>query len=693
VTRSGVKVLDFGLAKMPGDETLTQAGAVMGTPAYMAPEQWEGKEADARSDIYTLGRVVYEMATGEREPHKTLEPAALDRVVKTCLAADPEERWQSAREVKLALELARSAGRSASAVPARRTWRSLVPWSVAAIALLVAVAAFLVPRSAPVSEAPAVSMVIPVPPEQQLVEGGTPVPFDVSSDGTKLVYVAREGGRRKLFLRPLDQFDVKPLPGTEDASSPFFSPDGRWVGFFVQRRLFKVATGGGSPVLIAEVEGSAYGACWEEDGTIVFGSFSSGLMAVSAGGGKPSRLTTLGAGERGHYHPQVIPGTPFLLFTLGVPGKGPHLGVVALNDGKHKVLMEGQQATYLPNGRLVYATRDVLRAAPFDLAGIRVSGSPSTLLDDVYTGQASGLTYFRITSSGMLVYVPGRNEHSLVRVDRAGHSTPLTPRRAGYRLPRLSRDGRFIAVTIDPPDEGNSDIWILDLQRGVFSKLTREGHNLGPVFTADGSRIAWGDWSGGGQRVFWQPADGSRQRERLGLLEPSSPRDFSPDGKYLVLTVGRLETVIWALPLSPNAKPFPLVESTYVTRNSRFSPDGRWLAYTSNESGRDEIYVRRFPRSERKWIVSTDGGTLPVWSRDAKEIFYLEGRRMMAVAVQAGADFSAGRPVLLFDRPELTMGHPAFDVMGDGFLMVERDPLSMLTEFRVVQNWISQWKQ
>jgi Tol biopolymer transport system component len=314
------------------------------------------------------------------------------------------------------------------------------------------------------------------------------------------------------------------------------------------------------------------------------------------------------------------------------------------------------------------------------------------LLDDVYTGQASGLTYFRITSSGMLVYVPGRNEHSLVRVDRAGHSTPLTPRRAGYRLPRLSRDGRFVAVTIDPPDEGRSDIWILDLQRGVFSKFTREGHNLGPVFTPDGSRIAWADWVKG-PRAFWQAADASGQRERLGPLEPASPRDFSPDGKYLVVTVGQPETVIWALPLGPDEKPFPLVESTYSTGTPRLSPDGRWLAYTSNESGRDEIYVRRFPRSERNWIVSTDGGTLPVWSRDGKEIFYLEGRRMMAVAVQAGADFSAGRPVLLFDRPELTMGYPAFDVMGDGFLMVERDPLSMLTEFRVVQNWPSQWKQ
>jgi Tol biopolymer transport system component len=280
----------------------------------------------------------------------------------------------------------------------------------------------------------------------------------------------------------------------------------------------------------------------------------------------------------------------------------------------------------------------------------------------------------------------------LVRVDRAGHSTPLTAQRAGYRLPRLSRDGKSVVVTIDPPDESRSDVWILDLRRGAFSKLTREGHNLAPMFTPDGKRIAWSVWTGG-PKAYWQPVEGSGQREQLGAMALSQPSDFSPDGKYAVLTVGRPQSVIWALPLGPDQKPFPLVESTYSTSTPRFSPDGRWLVYTSDESGREEVYVRRFPRSERNWIVSTGGGTLPTWSPDNKEIFYLEGRRMMAVSVRAGATFSADSPILLFDRPELTMVHPSYDVMGDGFLMVQRDPLSMLTEFRVVQNWLSQWKQ
>jgi Tol biopolymer transport system component len=234
---------------------------------------------------------------------------------------------------------------------------------------------------------------------------------------------------------------------------------------------------------------------------------------------------------------------------------------------------------------------------------------------------------------------------------------------------------------IDPPDEGDSHIWILEVERGAFSKLTREGHNLSPAFTHDGSRLAWTNHSGGAT-IYWQPVDGSGQPEPLSPLKPSEPRDFSRDGKYLVMT--SLWRSIWALPLSSDPKPFPIIEQSYTANEPRLSPDGRWLAYASEESGRSEVYVRRFPRSERHWMVSTGGGSLPVWSRDGKEILYLEGRRMMAVKVEAGAEFRAGKPVTLFDRPELTMAHPAFDVMGDGFLMVQRDPLSMLTEFRVV---------
>jgi Tol biopolymer transport system component/predicted Ser/Thr protein kinase len=697
VTRSGVKVLDFGLAKVGGpDETLTQPGVVMGTPAYMAPEQLAGEESDALSDIYSLGCVIHEMATGQRVMHNALRPAALDRVVKTCLEADPEERWQSAREVKLALELVRPAGRAQQAdvvAGARRPrWRTLAPWCAAALMAILAVVGLVSRRPAQVPDAPAMSTLVSIPPEHQLVEGATPVPFDVSADGTKLVYLAREGGRPKLFLRPLGQFAVKPLPGTEYASSPFFSPDGRWVGFFTQSRLFKVAADGSSPVLIADVEQNGNGAWWSKDDTIIYGS-DSGLMTIPAGGGKPSRLTALAAGEVRHGLPRLIPDTSMVLFTVNNAGSGNdgRIAIASLQDGKHRILMEGAQGAYV-SSRLVYATYDVLRAAPFDLVGLRLAGSPVTLLDDVYTGQGNGRTYYRITASGMLVYVPGRNEHSLVRVDRAGRSTPLTARRAGYRMPRLSKDGRSIAVVIDPPDEGNSDIWILDLHRGAFSKVTREGHNLGPVFTPDGRRIAWANWKRG-PKAYWRLVEGSGEPEPLGSLQVALPWDFSSDGKYSVQIVpGPPRWAVWVLPLDPDRKPFPLVGSTYSTIEPRFSPDGKWLVYTSDESGRREVYVRRFPRSEGHWIVSTDGGALPVWSRDSKEIFYMEGRRMMAVSVQADAAFSAGKPALLFDRPDLTMAYPAFDVMGDDFLMVERDPLSMLTEFRVVQNWVRQEK-
>jgi Tol biopolymer transport system component len=686
LTRSGVKVLDFGLAKVAGQETVTQPGIVMGTPGYMAPEQWEGKEADARSDIYALGRLIYELATGDPKLHQTLTPAELDRAVKTCLERDPENRWQSVRELKLALELARPSRPGDQPDAPRERWdtsRSLAPWLVAGVAIVLAVAALVNSRSTGTTDTPAMSTVIPVPPEHQLVAGGTPVPFDVAPDGTKLVYLAMEAGRPQLFLRPLDAFDTKLLPGTDGASAPFFSPDGRWIGFFVGRRLFRVATDGGSPVFIGDVGQAGNGACWAEGDSIVYGS-ASGLMRISSAGGTPSRLTAADAGEA-HILPRAIAGSPTLLFTIVRAGFRRHIAAVSLKGGTHRTLIEGQQAAYVPNKGLVYATDDVLRTVPFDLAALRPSGSPSTLLDDVYTGQANSQTYFNITRSGLLVYVPGRNEHSLTRVDRSGHATPFIERRAGYRLPSVSPDGRFVAVTIDPPDEGNSDVWVLDVQRGALSKLTRHGHNLSAKFTPDGTRIAWADWQEG-PKVFWQPADGSGKPERLGGLEPSVPQDFSPDGKYAILAVGRSPAVLWALPLNQDSKPFPLTELTDGVPAARLSPDGRWLAYVSNESGRDEVYVRGFLSSERRWVVSTAGGILPVWSRDGKEIFYLEGRKMMSVSIQqAGAELSTGRPVFLFDRPELTMGYPAFDVLGNTFVMVQRDRLSMLTEFRVVQ--------
>jgi eukaryotic-like serine/threonine-protein kinase len=696
VTRSGVKVLDFGLAKACGDETMTQVGVVVGTPAYMAPEQWQGKETDARSDIYSLGCVIYELATGERWQGRTLESAPLDRVVRTCVAADPKDRWQSTREVKLALELARSAALKEPANSPAGTLphglgvlRSLLPALIVATVLIFVMAVWLSRRSPPAFNAASVSTIIPIPLDQELLEAGT-VPFDISLDGTKLVYVASNGGRRKLYLRLLDGFDVRPLPGSEDAVSPFFSPDGRWVGFFVQRRLFKISTSGGSPVLIGEIDRGTNGASWGPNDTIVYGT-ALGLMSIPASGGKASPLTSLGAGETGHAHPRFIDQSDVVLFTIVSKTYRRQVAAMRLRDQKPKLLLDGQQPTYL-DGRLVYATNDVLRAVPFDVTKLQIAGGSFTLLDDVYTAQLTSQTYFRITRSGTLIYVAGRNEHSLVRVDRAGRSAPVTQQRAGYRLPRVSRDGRFAAVTIDPPDEGESHIWILDLQRGVFSKLTQEGHNLEPVFNHDGSRVAWSDWKQG-PKVFWQATDGSGQRERISDLDAATASDFSPDGKHLIMMVSRAPTHLWVLPLSRDKKPFPLIQETYSTTTARFSADGRWLTYASEETGRSEIYIRHFLNSDGKRIVSTNGGRFPVWSRDGREIFYLEGIRMMAVRVTAGGPFSAATPVFLFERPELAGGYPSFDVLDDGFLMVQRDPLSMLTEFRMVQNWPTQWNQ
>ena len=313
------------------------------------------------------------------------------------------------------------------------------------------------------------------------------------------------------------------------------------------------------------------------------------------------------------------------------------------------------------------------------------------LSNAINDGSANGATYFRVTDSGALFYVPGRNDHSLVKVNRSGNPTTLTKRRAGYRLPSVSPDARRVAVTIDPPDEGKSDIWILDIERDSFLRLTTQEHNLSPVWTPDGQRVFWAR----GGDPFWKAADGNGEAERLVAMPGiQEPRSITPDGRVLLVASPiqgwGIQVDIWGLPLDGNSDAFPILDSRFSERYSKISPNGRWLAYISNQSGRYEVYVQRFPEGGRSWAVSAEGGRFPVWSRDGKELFFIEGNRMMVAPVQTGDEFTAGRPVFLFARPDLTAGESLFDVMGNDFVMVQRDPLSMLSEFRVVQNFLAE---
>jgi serine/threonine-protein kinase len=643
--------------------------------------------------------VAYAIVHTEPEPLSALRtgvPLELDRIVAKSLAKDPADRYQHVEEFKTDLRtLARQVGgpepRAKTTPPVQRTpagtapWKRYAPWALAAILGVALLFRGEAPQPPPAREA---KLVIPIPPEQRLTAGAD-YPFDVSPSGDKLVYAAESGGVTRLYLRPIDAFDAAALPGTERARYPFFSPDGRWMGFFAGRQLLKVSLSGSAPTLICQTEGEIFGASWGRDGTIIYGS-SLGLRKVSENGGEAEPVLTEAAEDEWHRFPSHLPDGKTILFSSG-PWP-PALEMLSQATGeRRRIATVGWQGRYVPTGHIVFAHSGAIHAIRFDLDRLETIGGAYSLLDRLAEARAEPAVYFRVSDDGSLYFVPGRNDHFLVRTDRAGRASPLTERRAGYRGPAASPDGRRVAVIIDPPDEGQSDIWILDLDRGAFTRLTSTRHNLSPQWMADGERVIWS--AGPGMRnLMWRAADG-RDPATVLLARPRMqyPRAVSPDGRLVVFVelASPSNFDLWAYGLPGGGEAFPLVESPFNEMAADVSPNGRWLAYASDESGRPEVYVRGFPEGSRRWTISTQGGAGPRWSRDGKELFYLEGKRVMAVPVSTEGEFSAGKADFLFEWPDMLTGDADYDVLNDGFVFVRRDPLAQLSEFRVIQNWVA----
>ena len=744
LTKAGAKLLDFGLAtlKAPSpanaaalsalptqQERLTEKGTILGTFQYMAPEQLEAKDADARTDIFAFGTVLYEMATGKRAfegesqasltaailtshppPMSSLQPLTppvLERVVKRCLAKDPEDRWQSARdlseELKWIAEGSSDAGGAGPLGPRPR----YVAWVAAGVivgAIAAGGAVWSVMRTS--SSAPGVltHTVVSLPSNEQLGAVGASPPMAISPDGTRLVYASQNGGRTQLYLRPLNQFEANVIPGTEGARDPFFSPDGQWVGFFADVTLQKVSVTGGAPQPICDAPDISLGASWGPDDTIVFAAGLSGLVRVPAGGGTPESLTTPDAekGEVRHSWPQILPGGESVLFTITTE-EGPRIGVLSLATGDWRTLPSGGEATqaqYVPTGHLVFAQSGELLGVPFDLARLELDGPPGSVLDGVYASPGLGglgLAYFAVSRSGSLVYAPGGAaiaENSLVWVDRDGRASPLTGGRGTYRYPRLSPDGRRIAVDFRS-QTGDRDIWIYELERGTLSRLTVEGTNRNPVWAREGTQVTFTSNRAGPFDLYWKPADGSGQSEALLTRANSQfPTSWSPDGRQLAFYEVNPTTArdIWVL--AQDDDPSPFLRTSFNERSPTFSPDGRWLAYVSNESGRDEIYVLAYPGPGGRSQVSTDGGTEPVWSANGRELFYRNGDQMLTVAVETEPAFDAGDPQLLFEERYGVEAdrNPNYDVAPDGqrFVMVKSDQDSAPTQLHVVLDWFEE---
>ena len=747
LTKSGAKLLDFGLAKLKtsttasplsqlptANDSITAQGTILGTLQYMAPEQLEGKEADARTDIFAFGVVVYEMATGKKafegksqasvisaimssDPPlmsslQPMTPPALDRVVKKCLAKEPEKRWQAASDVCDELKwISDEAGPRTALAPVasgRKIWLKMTLWSGATLAacVIVGLAVWMLKPAAP---KPVSRFAVTLPPDQRLVIYQARPSVAISPDGTHLVYVGTVLGSPGLlptqfYLRAIDGLESRPIPGTEGGMSPFFSPDGQWIGFSAGGELKKVSLSGGAPVSlgVSTPDLGIFGASWSRRGMIAFQNALSGaIQQISEAGGSPQPLTRLEKGKNtAHIFPEFLPDGKALLFTIlqGTAGK------IAIQPptGTHRDLIQsGGRSLYAPTGHLVYSQGlglaaptqgENLMAVAFDAQGLQVTGAAVPIIQGVLPEQ------FCFSSTGTLVYVPGsvRAQLKLVWVDRKGMEQPVNAPLHNYVIPKVSPDGKRVAAGIE---EADSQIWVYDLSRDTLSRLTFGGSsNVDPVWTPDGKRIVF---KGAGNRLFWQPADGSGVSEELTSSELSTnniPGSWSPDGQNLVFAEDNSPVRnIWILPLK-DRKPQRFVQSPSYETAPRFSPDGHWIAYDSRESGRDEIYVRPYPVPGGKWQVSTEGGTEPVWNPKGRELFYRVGNKMMAVDIIMQPTFSAGKPRMLFEGPYVPTprSFPDYDVSPDGVRFLMLKPSAELqgpSQINVVLNWFEELKQ
>jgi eukaryotic-like serine/threonine-protein kinase len=721
LTSSGAKLLDFGLAKparpalgtslsrLPTTPSMTERGTILGTFQYMAPEQLEGADADARTDIFAFGAVVYEMLTGKKafpgtspisvvaaimqaEPPpiattQPLTPPLLDHLVRTCLAKDPKKRWQSAADVMRQLTWIAASGApgAAAAQPSRRAnlpsfvaTMSILVVTTAALALIAgAIAGRRFFGTTPAPAAQPVQFTIDLPAGESIHEhSSSSIAF--SRDGTRLAYAASRADGRGLYVRSLQNLTPQWLAAGERAASPFFSPDGGWIGFESGGILKRIPVHGGSPVPITDAPYFT-GGTWGPDDTIVFvPSFTEGLWKVSANGGRRARLTGLdqAAGERAHLWPDLLPNGN-ILFTIQHGGSvdESRLAVLSVVTGKWKiVLYNGFHGRYAA-GHLVFARGNGLFTVPFDVQREEVTGSPRALVDGVAGDRGNSLSLFAVNDQA-LAYVPGMPRpilRPLIWVDPKGGQKLVTTTRRSFDAARIAPDGRRLTMWIE---ESTTDVHVYDLTRDAFMRLTFSAHDHGPVWSPDGKRIAFESGRAGTHHLFVRAADGSGEDRQLTTGEKHHYlNDWSPDGKVLLFDEFDLDTGadLWVVDVDGNAPPRPFLRTPFAEKQAAFSPNGKWIAYVSNETGLNEVYVRAFPDAGAKVQISEGGGEEPSWSRSGDALYYRTGRRMMAVDITARPEFTAGRARVLFEGTFHYNIVPSrtYDVAADGrFVMV-----------------------
>jgi serine/threonine protein kinase len=751
LTKSGVKLLDFGLAKLrataPGvvfsgvsvlptqvDASLTAQGTILGTFQYMSPEQLEGKDADGRSDIFALGSVLYEMATGKKAfegksqasliaaildrmppPISTVQPMtppALDRVVKTCLEKDPEDRWQTAHDVMLELKWVAEGGSQVglpAPVVARRRSRERLAWVIAAVlavsTLVLGLRELRRPRAAP---SVVRSTVLPPDKSSFSFVGGGAGPVAVSPDGRQLAFVALEpGGKRQLWVRSLESPLAKPLAGTTDATYPFWSPDSRFLGFFADSKLKKIEAAGGPALSICDAP-DARGGTWSRDGTILFEpSFREPIHRVSANGGKSVSLTKLDSSrsETTHRWPYFLPdGRRFLFFSgshsTGTESELDAIFVGSLDGEKPRLLVNARSNAAYAAGHLLFVRQKTLLAQRIDPKSLELTGEAFPIVENVQDDPGFFSAVFSVSDEGTLAYQSASGSSGLSEltwVDRSGKKLDVLGDPADYFEPRISPDGRRVAVAVEDP----GDIWIYDLARRVRTRLTFAGSDdFGPTWSPDGTRVAFSSQRTGSGDIYAKAASGTGADELLSTSKIFKvPNSWSPDGRYIAYVAFQgapgSKADLWLLSLS-DRKASPILRSEFDELQGIFSPDGRWLAYASNESGHFEIYVQPFPGPGGKWQISTSGGTQPRWARGGKELFFVApGGKIMSVEIRASTIVEAGTPQVLFSASLKNAPGPPYDVSSDGQRILLNRPIEEASAppITLVQNWTALLKR
>jgi eukaryotic-like serine/threonine-protein kinase len=737
LTKSGAKLMDFGLAKAASvapvsgltvtmaspepSHPLTAAGTMVGTFQYMSPEQVEGKEADERSDIFALGAVLYEMATGKRafggkshasivaailasEPQpissvRPMSPPALDRVVLGCLAKDPDERWQTAHDVKLQLQWIAEGGSQAgipAPVSARRRMSQNVAWTVAAICLLAAIGLGLAWILRSPTPRRLVRMSILAPADNSFK------PFDIalSPDAGKLAFVASDThGRSELWVRALDSASAQPLAGTDGALQPFWSPDSQTIGFFADGKMKRIESSGGGLQVLADAP-LARGGTWNRDGVILFApSAADGLYRVPASGGTVEQVTALDTknSEDSHRWPYFLADGQHFIYIVrngsaGTSAARVYGGSLGSKE-KIAVVDSGGRPAYAKPGYLLFVRGSNLMAQRFNQSNLKLSGEPTPIAEQLARDFIFNAAYTASGNGTLVVHSGGVSTSVLTWYDRGGKPASVLGS-DNFNVIRLSPDGRTLATSIYD-NSGGEDIWLFDLERGVRTRFTF-GPTLSddPVWSPDGKMIAFDSNRTGTYALYQKPSNGT-QKEEVIFADPAVKfvTSWSPDGKYLLFDRidphSKGKTAIWVLPMFGDRKAYPLINTDFNNTYSQFSPDGRWVAYDSNESGKDEIYSVAFPNATARFQISTAGGANPQWRADGKELYYTDlDNKIMAVDVTSKGDsLQIGTPHELW-QPRLQPVNPPYAATADGKrFLADELPLQSTGHLTIVLNW------